>query len=267
MGVDTDGTYKPINQLSYMPSTGWEHEWPTLFSGVSQFNRMRAFESVFRCYQVVAPQSIPFEEPVYLADLHDLDLDSHRVTFGSAEPAPAYVTGTYYPWGDHPYNVNDCPNVGCDFTIDRTNRLIRFEYPIFQMASCIQPADLKLHTGFHVRHYEDREWIHETIEIERDYGTGEWILEIPYLWRARTLGYYNCQAAAEQDNRDDLHDEAQVYLDAWKDHFDAIRSRRHLSLAGLQRVELNGTLAQVVYRLGRGQVPQTRVSQHFEART
>lgn len=267
VGIDTDWTYKPIDQLSYRPKKGWEHEWPTLFSGVSQCNRMLAFESVFRCYQVVAPQRLPFNESLYLNDLNDLDLDTHRVTFGASEPASAYVTGTYYPWGDHPYNANDCPNVGCDFTIDKANRLIRFEYPIFQMASCIQPADLKLHTGFHLRHYEDREWIHETIEIERDYGTGEMVLEVPYLWRARTLGYANCQTATEQDNRDTLHDEAQVYLDAWKDHFDAIRERRHLSIAGLQRVELNGKLAQVVYRLGRGQVPQTRVSMNFEATT
>ncbi len=267
VGLDTDYTYKPIDQLSYTPANGWEHEWPTLFSGVQQFNRMRAFETVFRCYQVVAPQNLPFNESVYISDLSDLELDTHRVTFGASEPAPAYVTGTYYPWGDHPYNVADCPLVCCDFTIDKPNRLIRFEYPIFKIGNCIQPADLLLHTGFHLRDYDDGDWIRESFEIERDYGTGEFVLDIPYLWRARTLGYLNCQTVAEQDNRDDLHDEAKVYLDAWKDHFDTIREKRHLSIAGLHPVELNGKLAQVVYRLGRGQVPQTRVSMNFEART
>jgi hypothetical protein len=222
---------------------------------------------VFRCYQVVTPQSVPFEEPVYIADLDDLDLDDRRVVFAATEPPPAYVTGTYWPQGDHPYNTANCPNVACDFTVDKGNRLIKFEYPIFKMGSCIEPADLLLHTGFHVRHYETREWIRETFEAERSTGYGEWTLEVPHLWRARALAYTNCSVSAEGDNRSTVKDEAQVYLDAWEQHFDAIRDKRHVSVAGILPVGLSGKVAQIVYRVGRGQVPQTRVSQHFEGQT
>lgn len=269
VGIAQDGRYMPIDNLPYKPANGWENEWPTLFSGVAAgMDRQRAFDSVFRCYRVKANQTFPFEgESLYLQDLDDLDLYPDRLVFQFAEPPPAYVTGIYYPWGDHPYNTALCPNVACDFVFDKVNRLIKFEYPIFKMGDCIKAADLQLHTAFHLRDHATHEWNREVFEVERDSGEGDWELEVNHLWRARAVGYYNCSVGAEDDNLSKVRGEAQVYLDAWKDHFDECRDKRHVSVAGIHPVETNGKIAQVRYRVGRGQVPQTRVSMNFEATT
>jgi hypothetical protein len=269
VGIEDNGKYLPIDQLSYRPAYGWENEWPTLFSGVAPGpNRQRAFESVFRCYQVKANQTFPFSTGnAYLQDLDDLDLYPDRLIFQKVEPPPAYVTGTYYPYGDHPYNTANCPNVACDFVFDKANRLIKFEYPIFKMASCIAPAVLQLHTAFHLRDNATHEWNREVVEVERNSGEGEWELEVPHLWRAMALGYSNCSVSGEGDNRATVRAEAQVYADAWKDHFDEIRDRRHVSIAGIHPIGLNGKLAQVRYRVGRGMTPVTKCSMNFEATT
>ena len=266
VGIDTDGKYKPINLLSYRPANGWEKEWPSLFSGVAAgMDRQRAFESVFRCYRVKENQTFPFSEGnMYLQDLDDLDLFPDRLVFQPVEPPPAYVTGTFYPLGDHPYNTANCPNVACDWVFDKVNRLIKLEYPIFKMGDCIQAADLQLHTAFHLRDHDTKEWNREVFEIDRDYGEGEWEVEVNHLWRAMALGYQDCDLAAEDDNKEAVEAEAQVYLDAWAAHFDAVRDKRSVSIAGIRPIETNGKLAQVRYRVGRGQVPVTFVCQNFE---
>ncbi len=269
VGIEDNGMYEPLDSLSYRPSLGWNYEWPSLFSGVTAGpNRQRAFESVFRCYRVKDSQTLPFDgDTIYVTDRDDIELDDRRVVWQFVEPPPAYVTGIYYPYGDHPQNTANCPNVACDFVMDKGNRLIKFEYPIFKIGDCVEPAELKLHTGFRLRDSSTKAWHREIFEIERDTGEGEWTLEVPHLWRARALGYQNCSLSTEVDNISTLTAEAEVYLFAWATHFDAIRDKRHVSVAGLQEVATNGTIAQIKYRVGRGQVPQTRVSQHFEART
>jgi hypothetical protein len=124
-----------------------------------------------------------------------------------------------------------------------------------------------LHTAFHLRNHDTGEWYRDTFEVERDSGEGEWELEVDHLWRAKALGYSNCALATEADNQAELEAEAQVYLDAWAAHFDEIKNKRHVSVSGIHPVATNGKIAQIVHRVGRGQVPQTRVSMNFEART
>ena len=53
VGLDTDGAIKPIDELSYKPSAGWENEYPGLFSGVEGTrSRRRRVESVYRWYRI-----------------------------------------------------------------------------------------------------------------------------------------------------------------------------------------------------------------------
>jgi hypothetical protein len=135
------------------------------------------------------------------------------------------------------------------------------------MGDCIQAADLQLHTAFHLRDHETHEWTREVFEVERDTGEGVWELEVNHLWRAMAFGYQDCDLAGEDDNKEEVDAEAQVYLDAWKDHFDEVRDKRHVSIAGIHPIETNGKIAQVRYRCGRGLVPITKASQNFEAQT
>jgi hypothetical protein len=168
--------------------------------------------------------------------------------------------------GDHPYNVDNCPHVDCDFTLDNELKLVRFEYPIWKMANCIAPAELTLYCSFHLRG-TDGGWIKEAYTKERESGSGEWTLDVPWLWRARARGYVDCDMTGERDNSDSLDTEANELLDLWAAHFDAIRNKRIARPAGIHPASLSGKIAHVGYRLGRGLSPQTTVTEHFEPST
>lgn len=60
VGLDWDGFYRPLNNLSYRPKQGWETCGPASFAGIEATNRLTKLEaialaqkSVFKCYRLV----------------------------------------------------------------------------------------------------------------------------------------------------------------------------------------------------------------------
>jgi len=269
VGLDLDGTYKTLSNLSYRP-TDWSKEWPTLFSGVTPGARSwLAFNTVFRCYRVKVPQTLPFTDvdgnTITLTDRNDIDLFELRAIPNVTEEPRYYVEGTYWPYSDHPYNVANCPVVACDSTLDNANKLITFAHPIFKFYDCIAAADLRLHTSFHVRDSTGR-WVRQIYTDDRTDGYGTWTLEVPYLWRTQGVNYTDCTQTGTTDTKTSLDTEANAIVAAWKAHWDAVRNKRCVAMAGLHPVSLSGKIAQLDYRLGRGLAPQTRVAVHYEPR-
>ena len=128
----------------------------------------------------------------------------------------------------------------------------------------MEEADLKLYTGFHLRDPETGDWRREPFEVEREQGEGEQIIDLPFLWRA--WSFYagaNCATGAENDNKSSLTTETNVYLNAWKAHWSAVRDKRFAPYAGVEQIALSGNVAEVCYRLGRGLTPITEASQHY----
>lgn len=268
VGLETDGTWEVVDDLSYKPAGGWEKEWPTLFSGVAAAERPLALATVFRCYRPkidvsLDPLTDADGESMTLDSLDDIDLDPYQVVFDATDPPPAYVTGTFWPYTDHPYNTANCPRVTCGFDLDRESKVITFDRPIFKKDDCISAATLYLHTGFHLRDASGG-WIRQSYTDDRDDGSGEWTLDVPYLWRAQSVPYTDCTAGTMDDNETELDTEADVIVAAWKAHWDAVRNKRCVALAGLHKISLSGKIAEVAFRLGRGLTPQTRVAVHFE---
>lgn len=269
VGLDTDGEYKLWDDLSYKPAQGWSNEWPQLFSGVAAgYRSWLAFNTVGRCYRLKVPQTLPFQDgdgnTIVLTKREDIDLDPYRLMFGEQEPAPCYVNGIFWPWSDHPYNTANCPVVSSDFELDNVNKLVKFAQPIFKMGNCIEPADLYLHTSFHVRG-ADGGWVRDIYERDRGDGYGEWRLELPFLWRAAAQAYTDCGVSGNQDNQATLQAEAEVYLDLWEDHFNAVKEKRDVTIPGVHPVSLSGKIAMLQYRVGRGLPPKTRVCRNYEA--
>jgi hypothetical protein len=264
VGLEASGEYEVRDSLSYTPSGGWEPEWPTLFSGVDPFSRGFAFRSVYRVYRIKVPQELPFGFTLY--DLKDIDLDPHCVVFGQSRQPEAVVLGNYWPYSDHYKNTENCPFHSAGFELDRELRAVRFDYPVWKAGSygCVEEADLKLYTGFHLRDPDTGDWRREEIEVEREQGEGEQIVELPFLWRA--WSFYagaNCATGTENDNKSSLTTETNVYLNAWKAHWDAVRDKRFAPYAGVEQIALSGNVAEVCYRLGRGLTPITEASQHY----
>jgi hypothetical protein len=261
VGLEADGEYIPLTELSYTPSGGWADEWPLFFSGVDQFSRGFAFSSVYRVYRIKVPQTLPFDYTLY--DRADILLDDSCVVFGEKHQPEAVVVGDYYPYTDHYENTANCPFHSAGFVLDKELRAVRFDYPVWKAGSCVECADLRLYTGFRLRDHDTKEILHDTFTVSRTGGSGEHIVELPFLWRARSVYANGCSDGTTNDNQTTLEAEARVYLDAWKDHFDKSRDKRFFPYAGTHKIGLSGNIAEVSYRLGRGLTPKTTASEHF----
>jgi len=266
VGMETDGTYVPIDDLSYKPALGWDGQWPTLFSGVAPQFRSLAFLSVYRVYQIKTPQTFPFG--ITLEDIGDIELDDHRCVFGVKHQPPAVVKGVYYPYSDHYFNVAQCPINSAWFRVDKPLGAVVFDYPVWAASgfTCVRPAELQLHAGFHLRDTETGEWKRERFTVERDTGTGKRIYKEHHLWKAHSFDVSGCGDGTEHTNDAELTAESQFYLDAWENHWDTVKDKRQQNYAGIHPLSLSGTIAHITMRAGRGQSPITRASEHYEHR-
>jgi len=279
-GLELDGVsqeahdgYETLASVSYRPASGWGGQWPPFLSGVAAASRALALESAFRTYRVKVSQDLAFEvdsTALSLTSRDDIQLDTQQVLFGATEQPPALINGTFYPYSDHYENVGTCPVQSSWFRVDNELCGIRLEYPLWKVGSSndeTEAADLKLYTGFHMRDPDTGDWYRETFEIERDTGTGELTIDMPFLWRAWSFTPDGCSDGNEEDNYDDLETEANTFLAAWKTHFDAERDKRFMPYAGTHAIALTGNIAELTYRLGRGLIPQTTASQHYHQST
>jgi hypothetical protein len=273
VGVETDGDYEPIDSLSYMPSPdGWEKEWPDLFAGVAQADRALAFDSVYRAYRVKVSQDLAFVvdgTALSLTSHDDILLDPHQVVFLADRQPNALLAGEFWPYSDHYENVDDCPVYSGTFIVDPEMPGVKLDYPLWKKGTGTDtsPADLTLFTGFYLRDPDTGDWHRESFSIERDTGVGELVIDLDFLWRAWAFEPGACVAGTEHDNYTDLQTEVNVYLNAWKDHFDDQRDKRFMQYAGVHAISLSGNIAEIAYRVGRGLTPKTVVSQHFHQST
>jgi hypothetical protein len=158
VGLDFDGQYKPLDQLSYVPPDGWEHHGPpfhqlsaTDFYPVGQLPGTRtareamalAQESVWRCYRITAttpwtgefvfPPGDDFGDTV---ERHHIVLLDHLPEgtyddLGQRTLMPPRVTGRAFRYDQLNFRNTDVGEVVLGtFGIDPVHRLIRFDSPV-----------------------------------------------------------------------------------------------------------------------------------------
>lgn len=267
VGLDSDGEWKLIDNLSYKPLTGWEKEWPELMTGVAQAHRHLALDTVFRCYRI-AVQPVPGSS-TSVTDIHQFLLDPHKVEMGGTGDAkflqPAAIYGEYYPWSHLFKNTGTCTPYPGSFRLDSDQRMVWFDQPVFKAGNCIEAAVMYLETGFHLL---DEDGIPDryTTSIERAAGEGEKAIFRADLWQTVISNYASDCTSPTSTNTSSVA-EAGVYASKWAEHYDTITNIRDVPAAGVHTVSLSGNIAQISYRVGGGLTPETRASEHYEHRT
>src|SRR3990172_11192516 len=99
--------------------------------------------------------------------------------------------------------------------------MIVFDYPVFRLAPCAGSPTLHLFTGFRLRE-PNGAWVRKTFSRERMVGGGEQEMVHPELWEYKITPYVGCKAGEVRTNTETIKEEADIYLDAWKDHWDKI---------------------------------------------
>jgi hypothetical protein len=165
VGVDTDGSIKPIDELTYKPDSGWEFEIPGTFSGVATGEeRQLACDTVYRWYRVkeFSDKSLDLPVPEYtittINDILPLLPDLADVSDDTAETP--FVEGFFFNSDLKGINEEDSEFARFDdeFELDTERGIVKFPYPMFWVypdeaedAGHQGPADLYLTAAFHAR--------------------------------------------------------------------------------------------------------------------
>ena len=171
VGLDSDGSVKPIDQLSYKPSGGWESEPGPFFrfdSISDESNRKLAQRSVFKWYRISTFSDGSLTPPNATRELDHVNqalpllpylVRSYEATDGSYQSNTAAVFGRFYRESEsQAYNLTTAGTPYTEpFSVDRRNGIAKFQNPVYQVNSSGQtkPADIHLEAAFQVTNPDD----------------------------------------------------------------------------------------------------------------
>jgi len=193
VGQDTDGTIKPIDQLSYTPPKGWANEVPDYFPGVTSDRdgfgnvpRDFARRTVWRWYQIrvdinndgsepftvpdYGPDILPVEDVKQLLPLEDMQVLTAVNSDGVERSLPAVVYGVFFT-GD--IRVGNTP-LGTiyykGFSVDTERGIVQFADPVYALFSDTtkQPAEITLRTACSVRTFDTFSWARYRVQYFAD---------------------------------------------------------------------------------------------------
>lgn len=180
VGLEDDGTIKPIDDLSYKPAGGWlDTNTPPAFDEVDEEFRELAQQSVYKMYRVAVPVYFDSLGLDPIEDLRDvLPLESLQVVTEESEDdierrVPAWVYGDWWdraPSLDEPLETIETahgkkPKYERGFSLDVRRGMVTFSEHVFRIIQGIDPSSSTIHPGIMFlrtavgyRHEEDGAW-------------------------------------------------------------------------------------------------------------
>lgn len=274
VGLDVDGTVKLIRDLTYMPTGGWERSWYTTFSDVDARYRHLAFDTVWRWYRVKVP--IQVGGLPQIDDLSQIELLDHAAE-AADDPRKCLkpvVRGQFWDRGDLEYGTEfTFPNYRDDafyadrFTINSDRRLVEFDYPVVRLDEFQGPQvpKLWLTTGFKVR---DTNGDYYVESAESGVSGAQTSAEIrtdrhKHLWAGKVLKSVR-PGGATYDTSGDIQAELQEAATSIAGGYNGSPAE-DCTYVGLRGdVDLDGAIAQIRWKCGRGLGATTRVSRNAE---
>lgn len=285
VGLETDGTIKKIDDLSYKPAAGWASSDARYFTSiVNADHRKLAMQSVFRWYRVVLPARFKPAgpvQPIKLQDRREIVLDDRQVekdTEGDRQRRrPAWCFGVWYN-GDFSHGVSsfvtayngntaavvspitantDRQFVTVPFEIDDDNKIIRFSGPVYKLVlttGTLGAAELRLRTGFRLRDYRkgNLERLHQGREVKNARGKTEPMdvirEDIEPTCRAKYTAAYADNGSVE--NSVTVSNQLKYYLDSTLAEFNAIENPEAKKYPAILAQELDGAIQSVAWEIG-----------------
>ena len=263
VGLDSDGSIRPINDLSYKPSHGWAAEYAGYFSNLgspgsagesalSRRNRELAELSVFRWYAVAgdasgrisAPGFGSLKSPESILPLRTERLEFGEDSNGNRRALPPIVEGVFYPGGEDLGNTAAYTLYTDAFEIDADLGVVKFAHPVVGLSATGEtlPAELYLTTAFPVRNSGASVYEHEVVEESlagASHNTGPMVVTRPDM-RRRVIETYNGNGAAVSDNRAAFRKEAKAHIATLRRQWEA-RAGREVRYAGIVPIEPDGS--------------------------
>lgn len=249
VGVDTDGSIKHIDDLSFAP-TSWGKEIIASFANLdTEEKRDLAEKCVFKWFTPDISEEVGNTVYPLLNVITDTTIEE-----GSVVRDKPYVKGTGVKWDGVSFKDVASQKITTGYQIDKKVGIVKFTDPQVvvvggasgPVAAEFQAAELTL-----VAAYERKEG------DENDFGYWERVIpggtELPVIYNENSLIPYTYieSALGEFDNRADLEDYANGALDRLVEQH-TVRYPEVKKYPGVWNVGAFGTVMQVVYSLGEG---------------
>lgn len=274
VALDHDGTVKTPNEITYKPSTGWSSEWYTTFSGVNKKYRHLAFNTMWRWYRVKTPIDIPGLPTIN--DINQIEFLDHAAE-AADDPRrclPPVVRGLFWDRGDleidtdHTYpNYRDDAYYTDEFTILKDRRIVEFAYPVISLGELqgVEPAKLYLTAGFKVRDANGEYYAESVIkDVPGAQTSGDVRIDRhDHLWSGKILKS-TLPSGVTYETTSDIQDELNRACTSIVASYNGspAEDRTYAVIRG--DVDLDGAVAQIRFKCGRGAGATTRISRHSE---
>lgn len=209
IGLDLDGSWQLIDDLSYAPGGTWGKTPPVSLSGavdaLTDEQKMEAQGYVRRAYRVKGfadeTWSIPDGSGTVAGLEYILPLDNRLLTPEDIRPDEGYspfkVYGKYFREADEK-QADDLPETtdvdavvrGRRYHLDGENGILFFNEPIFWVDDEYKPAELWLETTIRIRNSTNNAWRHYEYDVEVN-ASGVGYVTVRHELRAETVVEYD----------------------------------------------------------------------------
>lgn len=280
VGLDVDGSIKPIDDLNYKPDGGWEQAPADDFENVTDAeHRKFALKSVYKWYRVskYLDGTLSFPAPIgQVKNIKQIQVRDKR-TKTRIDPAGERVEQDAVIWGsfvDGGWSVENVPAGSIysgDFDVGEDG-IVRFRNYVYRNAgpdNYLIPAEAKLYllTSFTLRDQDThavRRFSREKPTGEQN-GTGPMVLlrEDLQLKVVQDFDYESNHRGDPSDNLAQLNFQADGILDDALGSF-LTETPQQRQYAGFIKQDLDGAIVEVSYSCGdRGAA--TTISRHQES--
>ena len=282
VGLDTDGKWKPIDDLSYKPAVGWGKTavsggFPEVTGTYDQDGRTLqkrdlASSTVFRCYRVTGLASggwVPSQmqdpnlAPQSLKDwqLYNVLADEEiSLVDGGSRPINMRVYAQYFEIG---YGTKATAELWKDgYSFDTSNGIVKFGEPLWLSGGVdVIPAEVRIETSFNA----GRDGVYDRTKINATTGVN-WTTPTRVVNRSDIVTKIMMRYGGDdQITRVDTNlVETTTDLEYWQDAALAeygLRNGGTVRYHGLLPITLDGLTQQVTWSGGNGRPPTTTASQ------
>lgn len=282
IGVDTDGSVKLINELSFMPDGGWSNEDPgNLIPDAEENERELANKYVFKLYRIESFSDDSLDVPggPTITSMDQITLSKYLSTVSEDEDSGrffndyGYIEGVFFPTGN--IQATENTEVGVrysgSFRVDPETGYVAFQDSVFKLGDGeIEEADLYLLTGFSVKDLSTGRISRYTRDRSLSGGTGIYALKRPELKRIVHANYDSEDptildaGSPYTDNDSDLEDSADDIIDSILPRF-VTNSALQVKYIGIKSIQVDGVNRQVKHTINIKRGANTWVSQNTES--
>jgi hypothetical protein len=287
VGKDTDGSVKPIEELSYRPEGGWGFSDLQDFSGMSDPTAKKlAQESVYRWFRVEAPFKLPNLRgevddvrrilPLETVQVEKWERDNRQV------PRPAWVYGEFWAGDDtgrKSINISDTEANLREksqaiwqngFSIDATHGIVKLSEPCYLLElSTLTTESNNVPKRVNPQNIPPKLWLRTAVSL-RDAKTWGWLRsEFERRFSGRSAApaharyfrhddiiheqYFDFERGTGRliENYREINKAGQYYLDRHAIEYNPEQSAA-ISYVGLKPIQVDGAIWQVAWSISGG---------------